>query len=132
MKTTRLILLSAVMAMLAFTPLTESTINWKTTDLVLGEVPQHKPVPIEFSFTNSGNTPLLITNVQAGCGCTSVNYSKNPVMPGTSSAVTAVFNAAVKGAFKKTVTVTSNAEAEPRTLTFSGTVVETETLNFAD
>src|SRR5687768_10407924 len=126
MKTSRSFLLAAAVALMSFVPMSESTITWKTTELTLGDVPQNKPVSLEFNFTNTGKEPLLITDVKAGCGCTSVNYSKTPVLPGTSSAVTAVFNAAAAGAFRKTVTVTSTGEVEPRVLTFSGTVVKAE------
>jgi hypothetical protein len=65
---------------------------------------------------------LLITNVQAGRGCTSVDYPKTPILPGESSKISAVFNAAAIGAFKKTVTVASSGEVSPRILSFTGTV----------
>lgn len=35
-----------------------------------------------FKYTNTGKTPLLINNVKPGCGCTTVNYTKEPVLPG--------------------------------------------------
>jgi len=125
MKSVKLILLSAVFAMFSFTYGTFKTaIAWKSTELVLGDIPQNIPVKIEFDFTNTGDAPLLITNVQAGCGCTSVEFAKTPVKPGATSQITAIFNAAAKGAFKKTVTVTSNAEETNRVLIFSGTVIE--------
>src|SRR6478735_8928371 len=100
MKTAQLLLLSAVFALFSFTNgFYKSAITWKGTERVLGDIPQNKPVKIEFDFTNTGDAPLLITNVQAGCGCTSVDFAKTPVMPGATSQITAVFNAAAKGAF---------------------------------
>jgi hypothetical protein len=44
-------------------------------------------------------------------------------MPGESTKITATYNAAAKGIFKKTVTVTTNAKSTPETLTLSGTVI---------
>lgn len=103
---------------------TKTSITWVNTDLVIGDIPQGKPVSIDFVFKNTGESPVMITNVQASCGCTSTDFAKTPVLPGESTKIKAVFNAAAKGAFKKTVTVTTNAEETPRILTFSGTVIE--------
>jgi hypothetical protein len=101
----------------------KNSIKWKNTEINLGEIPQSKPVTIEFEFTNNGDSPVLITNVQASCGCTSTNYVKTPITPGETTKITAVFNAAAKGVFKKNVTVTTNADESPKTLTFMGTVI---------
>lgn len=101
----------------------KTSIKWKSTEIQLGEIPQNKPVTIEFEFTNTGEAPLLITNVQASCGCTSTDYIKTPILPGESTKIKAIFNAASKGAFHKQVTVTTNAEETPKGLTFTGTVI---------
>jgi hypothetical protein len=101
----------------------KGALKWKKTEIDLGEIVQSKPVTIEFEFTNTGDSPVLITSVQASCGCTNTNYAKTPIAPGESTKITAVFNAAAKGAFRKTVTVTTNAEETPQTLTFTGTVI---------
>ncbi|MBS1635603.1 MAG: DUF1573 domain-containing protein [Bacteroidetes bacterium] len=103
--------------------MTGETILWKQVDKDLGDIAQNKPVNIEFEFTNTGTSPVLITNVQASCGCTATNYAKSPVLPGETTKITATYNAAAKGAFKKTVTVTTNADVAPQTLTFHGTVL---------
>lgn len=101
----------------------KASIKWKSTEIQLGEIPQNKPVTIDFEFTNDGESPVLIINVQASCGCTSTNFVKTPVLPGESTKITAVFNAAAKGAFHKQVTVTTNAEETPKGLVFTGTVI---------
>jgi hypothetical protein len=101
----------------------KSSIKWKSTDIALGDIVQNRPITIEFELTNEGETPVIISNVQASCGCTSTNYPKTPLLPGESSKITAVYNAAAKGVFKKQVTVfLSNMEA-PVTLSFTGTVI---------
>ncbi|MCC6369951.1 MAG: DUF1573 domain-containing protein [Bacteroidia bacterium] len=101
----------------------KNAIKWKSTELDLGSIEQNKPASIEFEFVNSGEVAIIITNVQAGCGCTATSYSKEPIAPGQSSKITATYNAANKGTFLKTVTVTSSAEPTPRVLTFKGTVI---------
>ena len=100
-----------------------ASIKWKHVELDLGEIVQNKPVTVEFEFTNNGEMPVIISGVQASCGCTGTAFSHNPVLPGETSKVTAVYNAAIRGSFKKTVTVTSNAGETSQTLTFMGSVI---------
>jgi hypothetical protein len=45
-----------------------------------------------FSFTNTGDSVLVITKVQPSCGCTASDYTKSPVPPGGKGFVTAVFD----------------------------------------
>jgi len=98
-------------------------ITWKTEQIDLGEIPQNKPKAVEFEFKNTSKTAVVITNVKASCGCTATDYTKTPIQPGEIGKVTATYNAANKGAFSKTVTVTTNAEDAPKTLSFKGTVL---------
>lgn len=98
-------------------------ISWKAESIDVGEIPQGKPKSIIFEFKNTGSTAVVITNVVGSCGCTATDYSKEPILPGKSAKVTATYNAANKGTFSKTVTVTTNAETTPKTLTLKGIVI---------
>lgn len=100
-----------------------SVISWKAETIDLGEIPQGIPKAMDFEFKNTGKKAVLITNVQGSCGCTATDYTKNEIAIGKTGKVTATFNAANKGAFSKTVTVTTNADATPKVLTFKGTVI---------
>jgi hypothetical protein len=102
---------------------TTTPVVWKSEQVDLGEIPQGKPKSLDFEFKNTGKTDIIITNVKASCGCTATDYTKTPIKPGQTAKVTATYNAANKGAFSKTVTVTTNAEEAPKTLTFKGTVI---------
>jgi len=134
MKTIKISILAAAFGLMSFTILpiqknaivnsiTASPISWKSELIDLGEIPQNKPKAIEFEFKNTGKTAVVITNVKASCGCTATDYTKTPIQPGGTAKVTATYNAANKGAFTKTVTVTTNAEEAPKTLSFKGTVI---------
>lgn len=35
-----------------------------------------------FVFTNSGDAPLIITNIKSSCGCTVPKKPEKPIMPG--------------------------------------------------
>jgi hypothetical protein len=61
-----------------------------------------------FEFTNTGNAPLIITNVLSTCGCTVPTYSTEPILPGKSGKVDIKYNLA-PGPIRKTITVESNA-----------------------
>ncbi len=90
-----------------------------------GKIPQGKPVTYEFKFTNVGDSPIIISNVEASCGCTVPKYSSTPVKQGESGVITATFNAAAVGAFNKVITVKSNAKTPVKYLYIKGEVVST-------
>lgn len=117
--------LAVTLSFMSFTTL--SNITWKSDTIDVGEIAQNKPKAIVFEFKNTGKTDVIITNVQGSCGCTATNYTKEPIKAGKSGTVTATFNAASVGAFTKTVTVTTNADASPKVLTLKGIVKATVT-----
>lgn len=134
MKTMKLSVLALALGLMSFTANTSkviavvknavtSTVIWKSEQIDLGQIPQNTPKSVDFEFKNTGKTAVIITNVKAACGCTATDYTKTPVQPGETAKVTATYNAAAKGAFSKTVTVTTSAEETPKVLTFKGTVI---------
>lgn len=100
-----------------------SAVVWKTEVVDAGEIPQGTPKAIEFEFTNNGSAPLIITSAKGSCGCTIADYPKEPIAPGKTAKVTATYNAAAKGPFTKTVTVTTSESETPKVLTLKGTVI---------
>ncbi|SHG05397.1 Protein of unknown function [Flavobacterium segetis] len=62
----------------------------------------------DFIFTNTGNAPLIITNVLSTCGCTVPTKPEEPIMPGKTGKITVKYNMA-PGPIRKTITVESNA-----------------------
>jgi hypothetical protein len=81
-------------------------------------------VSVNFGFTNTGSVPLMIKQVHASCGCTSPNWSKEPVLPGKKGFVSATYNPKNRpGPFSKTITVVSNASGQNKVLTIKGEVV---------
>jgi hypothetical protein len=98
--------------------------NWDETTFDFGKIKIKKPVTHEFSFVNAGDAPLVITSVQASCGCTVTKYSKDPISPGSTGFVTATYDASKVGVFTKTVTVNANTDGGAVLLTIKGEVVE--------
>jgi hypothetical protein len=97
--------------------------TWDASVHDFGKIKQGNPVTHEFKFTNTGKVPLIITNVQASCGCTTPSWTKDEVMPGGQGYIKATYNAASMGAFNKTITVTANVESGFVQLTIKGEVI---------
>ena len=89
-----------------------------------GKIAQGTPVTYEFKFTNIGEEPIIISNVQAQCGCTVPKYSSTPVKKGEVGTINVTYNAASPGAFTKTLTITSNAKTPTKVIYIKGEVVE--------
>lgn len=89
-----------------------------------GKIPQGKPVTTYFELTNTGKTALVLENVQASCGCTTPEWSKAPIEPGSTSKIKVGYNAAAEGPFQKTITVQYNGTSTKQ-LTITGTVYKT-------
>ncbi|HUS02563.1 MAG TPA: DUF1573 domain-containing protein [Chitinophagaceae bacterium] len=98
----------------------------KETEYDFGKIPQGKPVTHIFTFTNTGTTPLKLDNVQASCGCTTPEWSKDEVAAGTSSKITVGYNAAADGPFTKFITVTYNG-TQTKQIIIKGEVWKTPT-----
>ncbi len=87
-----------------------------------GVVAQNVPATYTFTFKNTGKEPLIITNAAASCGCTTPEWTKEPILPGKKGFVKATFNAATLGTFNKAVTVMSNAKKATVSLYIKGDV----------
>lgn len=122
MKKTVIIFLASFIAFVAYCH-SAAVFSWSTTQHDFGNITKGVPVSHEFEFTNTGSEPLIVTSVNASCGCTVTNFSKDPIAPGANGYVKATFDAGKLGAFLKTVSVQSNADKN-HVLTLKGTVVE--------
>lgn len=98
-------------------------ITFETITHDFGTFPEENgKVSCEFKFTNTGKADLVLQKVRASCGCTTPEWTKEPVKPGASGIVKATYNASGRpGAFNKTITVTTNV-GEKR-LSIKGEVV---------
>lgn len=97
-------------------------ISWEKKTHDFGEIPQNVPAKGEFLLTNTGDDPLILTNVKGSCGCTATGYSKDPIAPGESTTITATYNARRVGPFNKTIRVNTNRSASTTVLNIKGTV----------
>jgi uncharacterized protein (DUF58 family) len=90
-----------------------AAITFKEKSIDFGDIVQGDKVSHTFQLTNSGTTPLIISNVAATCGCTVPLWPKEPIAPGKSAEIKVSFNSAGKmGKQNSVVRIYSNA-SEP-------------------
>jgi len=79
-------------------------------------------VSCEFTFSNIGETPLVVNQAVASCGCTVPEYTKTPIQPGEKGVIKVTYNGTGKfpGHFKKSITVRTNGVVEMTRLYIEG------------
>lgn len=84
-------------------------IEFKTETIDYGTVVRGQDNGIRtFEFTNTGDEPLVITNVRSSCGCTIPSKPEAPIMPGKSDKIEVQYNMSL-GTISRTITVETNA-----------------------
>lgn len=80
-----------------------------------------------FAVRNTGDAPLVIQNVAASCGCTTPDWTRNPIPPKGTGMITAIYDPANRpGVFNKTLTVYTNSKPEVVVLVIKGEVIPRE------
>lgn len=89
-----------------------------------GQIEWEKPVTADFTITNTGDKPLVLTNVTVSCACTIADWTKSPIAPGDKGTVSATFDAKQLGHFHKSIGIYSNATPNLIYLHFAGEVMQ--------
>ncbi len=115
-------------ASLAF--VSAQTISFDKTTIDYGNIEAGADGQRIFTVKNTGDKPLIISNVKASCGCTTPEWSTDPIMPGKTSPIKVGYNTAISGPFAKIIEVYSNDTENSRTvLNIKGSVApQTEEL----
>lgn len=100
-------------------------ITFKTLTIERNNIPFGSDETFTFTFKNTGKEPIIISNVQTSCGCTTAKKPEAPVAPKKSADISVKYDTKRVGQFTKTITVTSNV-SEPIVLTIKGTVLPQE------
>ena len=72
----------------------QAAITFEKEEHDFGSLLQGEVVSYSFHFTNTGNAPLIISQVTSSCGCTVANYSRDPIAPGKKGVIQATYNSA--------------------------------------
>ncbi len=106
--------------------LQNTTIEFDHAELDLGNLKQGKPQPGTFTFTNTGDTPFVMTNVVTSCGCTTPEWPRHPINPGKTGEIKVTYDAQHTGRFIKTIRVEGNVAGGYITLSIKGQVQANE------
>jgi hypothetical protein len=101
-------------------PLTE--IGTFETEFDFGTFPMAEKQEHVFRLKNEGDKLLVIHDVVTSCGCTKVEYRKEPVRPNEEFELKVIYEAEESGRFNKTLTVYCNAKNTPIRLRIKGIV----------
>lgn len=75
-----------------------------------------------FTFTNVGDKPLIIKNIQSSCGCTVPKKPEKPIMPGEKGEIKVSYDTKRVGGFSKAITIFSNAKNNRKIIKIRGYV----------
>ena len=112
----------------AVVPMTGPIISWENTNYDFGDLKQGDRVESTFRFTNMGTAPLIITNVEVTCGCTTPKgWPKDPILPGAKGELTVAFNSVGKyGRQNKVIKIISNSVGKQNQVMFTANVLVKE------
>ena len=116
------LLLIAFFGLLNTAVFAQAKIEFKETTLQYGTITKGGNGVREFTFTNTGDAPLIITAVSSTCGCTIPEKPKKPIMPGQTGHIKVKYNTNKIGPIRKSIRVIANVKDSPITLQIRGEV----------
>ncbi|MFT5078258.1 MAG: hypothetical protein ACI825_001767 [Planctomycetota bacterium] len=112
----------AIMALVGFSAMAQAKITFKSDTVDYGEIAKGSDGVRVFEFTNTGDAPLIISDVKSSCGCTVPKKPDGAIAPGASSTIEVKYDTNRVGPIRKTVTVYSNAVEAIKALKIKGEV----------
>ena len=103
-----------------------TTLSFNRLEHDFGKVIEDTDNFTEFMVTNTGDKPLIISNVKASCGCTTPEKPEGPIAPGKSDKIKVKFhpNPGQLNEIQKTVTITANTDPVISTVTIKAFVLK--------
>ena len=111
-------LLAGIAFLGTFAVASAQTISFDKTTYEYGTVKTGSDGHRFFTVTNTGDKPLILSDVRASCGCTTPEWSKDPIMPKQSAKIKVGYNTALNGSFKKQIEVFSNDPENNRSVIY--------------
>ncbi len=118
------LVLIALIAVVGFTTQAQQAkISFKTETIDYGKIAKGSDGIRVFEFTNTGDAPLIITDVKSSCGCTIPKKPDGPVAPGATSTIQVKYDTNRVGPIRRTITVYSNADEPIKAIKIKGEVL---------
>lgn len=101
----------------------DTSIEWTNKSWNFGDISEGEEVCHTYRFKNTGQNHLLIKKIDTGCGCTTVNYDKEPIAPGKEGKIEIAFNSKGRyGKQYKEIRIFANVQEKEITLSFSANI----------
>jgi len=117
------IILVAIIALVSYATNAQAKIKFVKETIDYGKIEKGADGTRDFEFTNTGDEPLIISDVKSSCGCTVPEKPKGPVAPGAKSVIKVKYDTNRVGKIRKTITVYSNATEPIKALKINGEVM---------
>ena len=121
------IILLAVVGLMSFAVQAQdkaAKIEFKQETIDYGEINKGADGIRIFEFTNTGNVPLVISDVKSICGCTVPEKPDAPIAPGATGQIKVKYDTKRVGPIRKTITVYSNADEPVKAIKIKGTILD--------
>ncbi|MFT7073227.1 DUF1573 domain-containing protein [Patiriisocius sp. Uisw_017] len=118
------LVLIALVGLLGFTVNAQAKITFKSDTVDYGKIVKGSDGVRVFEFTNTGDAPLIVSDVKSSCGCTVPKKPKGPVAAGATGTIEVKYDTNRVGPIRKTVTVYSNADEPIKALKIKGEVLK--------
>ena len=100
-------------------------IEFQTNVIDLGELSQEDDKQIvRLAYTNTGDVPLVVTEVRTSCSCTTVKHDRKKLLPGERAAITITMDPAKapEGSFYRVLKVYSTASSGMKHITLKAEI----------
>jgi len=122
MKIIRIFFVALLLSGFAVNAQTSAYIKFDKLVHDFGELTAGDRAEVDFKFTNTGDAPLVLSNVRSTCGCTVPTWPHEPILPGKSASIMVKYDSNRIGQINKQITVESNATNGPLYLKITGNI----------
>ena len=99
-----------------------ATVSFEEAEHDFGNIKNGTPVETVFRYTNTGSSPLVVSNIQSTCGCTVPSDWTKQVAPGETGEMKVKFDGRGNGVVTKSITMTTNTEKGSETVRIKATI----------
>ncbi len=107
----------------ASTPAKPTDIVFEKTVHDFGDIPYKSDAKVTYTFKNISSKPIALTNVRASCGCTTPEWSKEPIAKKKKGKIVVSYDTNRIGSFNKTISVFTDRQEHPIQLQVKGNVL---------
>jgi hypothetical protein len=101
-----------------------TVMSFEETSFDFGSVNEGEKVAHVYSFKNTGDEPLILSNAKGSCGCTVPVWPREPIAPGEAGEIKVEFNSkGKKGKRNQKVTITANTNPPQTFIYLKGEVI---------